>query len=115
MRQLLFTTCLVFVTFLTSGCDELQPPKPTTKTAKENRVPVRRFILTKFDAGVAFDTQTGQLCKTWEWQPLGKEPATDLSGNRPQRMVGEFTPSCLSVYKAYPSGTGTTSENLSDE
>jgi len=51
------------------GCDALNtPPKTATKqaqvVAKEKRVSVRRFALTKFAGDVAFDTQTGQTCRT---------------------------------------------------
>lgn len=64
-----------------------------------------RFVLTKFDGGVAFDTQTGQICKTWEWQPIGEPAKADANGNRAQRAFGEFAPTCLSLYQEYPSGT----------
>jgi hypothetical protein len=112
-RTILIGFCLLF-----SGCEGLIPESKQikTKVVKENRVPVRRFVLTKYDAGVAFDTQTGQLCKTWEWTPIGKEPPVDKeSGGRAQRTLGEFAPTCVSLYKEFPSGTGTTSENLPDE
>lgn len=114
-RIALMGLCVLF-----SGCEDVQPAKPAKpvkpQIVKENRVPVRRFILTKYDSGVAFDTQTGQLCRTWEWTPVGKESPIDKeTGGRAQRLVGEFTPTCLSLYKDFPSGTGTTSENLSDE
>jgi hypothetical protein len=108
---------LLGLCFLASGCEEFQQSRqPQAKIAKESRVPVRRFILTKFNADVAFDTQTGQLCKTWEWTPLGKELPTDKNtGARAPRTLGEFSPTCVSLYKDFPSGTGTTSENLPDE
>jgi hypothetical protein len=55
----------VIGSFGLASCEEFQQAKPAkTKIVKENRVPVRRFILTKYEADVAFDTQTGQLCKT---------------------------------------------------
>jgi len=108
---------LVGLVFLLAGCEELQQPKTAkTKIVTENRVPVRRFILTKYDADVAFDTQTGQLCKTWEWEPIAKlTPQQEASGVHPSRALGEFSPTCISLYKQYPSGTGTTSEVLADE
>jgi len=110
---------IVLVLFF-SGCEEFQQaqqPKPVkTQTVKENRVPVRRFILTKFNADVAFDTQTGQICKTWEWEPTGKlTPQQEASGVHPPRAFGEFSPTCVSLYKGYPSGVSTTSEVLPDE
>jgi hypothetical protein len=108
---------LVGLGFLFSGCEEFQQPKPAnTKIVKESRVPVRRFILTKYDADVAFDTQTGQLCKTWEWQPMAKlTPQQEASGVHPPRALGEFSPTCISLYSQYPSGVGTTTEVLPDE
>lgn len=67
---------------------------------------INRFTLVPNSAGVAFDTQTGQICRTWDWKPLGKEPNADpVSGNIPQRQFGEFSPTCLSIYQQYPSGT----------
>jgi hypothetical protein len=84
---------VLVVGLLLSGCEEFPiTTKPaTSKTvkvpplAKESRVPVRRFILTKYDAGVAFDSQTGQLCRTWEWALVNKPAAkADESGNVPQ-------------------------------
>jgi hypothetical protein len=107
---------LAFLALLLSfdGCDQLSPkPKPTPK---ENRVPVHRFVLTRASEDVAFDTQTGQLCRTWEWTPIGKASKPDPdSGNMPQRKFGEFAPSCLSLYEKYPSGVNTQSEALADE
>ena len=82
--------------FSSSGCDEFQQaqqkPKPVkSQTVIENRVPVRRFILTKYNADVAFDTQTGQLCKTWEWEPTAKlTPQQEASGVHPARAMGEI-------------------------
>lgn len=104
-----------------SGCDQLidtQKAKPIKPVAvpKENRVPVHRFVLTKFDGGVAFDTQTGQICRTWDWQPGGKpEKANPETGWRPQRTFGEFAPTCLSVYQQYASGMNPQSESIPDE
>ncbi len=70
-------------------------PQPTT--------PIRRFVLVTRAPGVAFDTQTGQLCRTWDWQVTGKEPPLDpTTGGFPQRQLGEFSPTCLSVYQQYP-------------
>src|SRR5882762_253157 len=101
------------------GCDELNPSskKPGSKAqaTKESRVPVHRFVLTRYDAGAAFDTQTGQLCRTWDWTVVGKPTRSDESGIVPQRSVGELTPTCLSLYARYPSGVNTQSEALSDE
>jgi hypothetical protein len=77
---------------------------------------VHRFVLTRESGDVAFDTQTGQICRTWEWAPVGKAPKPDPeSGNRAQRSFGEFTPTCLSLYQRYPSGVNNQSEALADE
>jgi len=107
----------VIGSFALAGCEEFQQPKQAkTKIVKESRVPVRRFILTKNDADVAFDTQTGQLCKTWQWEPLAKlTPQQEASGVHAPRALGEFSPTCISLYNQYPSGVGTTSEALPDE
>jgi hypothetical protein len=105
------------------GCDELnnQPSSPPNKSAKpaatqkESRVPVHRFVLARGDGGVAFDTQTGQICRTWSWQPMGKPEKPDSEGNTPQRQFGEFAPTCIYIYQQYPSGTSFESESLPEE
>ena len=93
-----------------SGCDSsgTKPaPKPAAK-AVAAKAPLHRFILARFpaDDGVAFDTQTGQICRTWEWAPASKAATPTTEGITPQRSVGEFTPTCLSIYEKYPSGSG---------
>ena len=103
------------------GCEEFAPnatqqPKKPQSVTKESRVPVHRFVLTKFAGGVAFDTQTGQICRTWDWSILGKPEKPDpVTGIVPQRSFGEQSPTCVSLYKDYPSGTTAQSELLSDE
>jgi hypothetical protein len=68
------------------------------------------------NASVAFDTQTGQICRTWDWQPIGAPSKTDpVSGNTPQRSFGEFAPTCLSLYKDFPSTSSTNTAVISDE
>ena len=80
-----------------------QPPRPISKI---HRTPVHRFTLLRNDPGVAFDTQTGQVCRTWGWVPGGKPATADPeSGNTPQRTFGEFSPTCLELYKQYESGS----------
>jgi len=65
-----------------------------------------RFVLTKFDGGVAFDTQTGQICRTWDWLPVGGHPKANAeTGTTPQIAFGEYAPTCLFLYEQYPSGT----------
>ena len=110
----------IFSVFLFCGCDQLiDQPAKTNKSVKapqvkENRVPVHRFALVRTDADVAFDTQTGQICRTWEWKSIGKTKTSDEGGTIP-RNFGELAPTCLSLYQQYPSGVSTQTEALSDE
>ena len=96
-----------------SGCEQAKPEKPEkVKVIKQNRVPVHRFTITR-DSNVAFDTQTGQICRTWEWEPKGKQQFSD-DGSAIPRSFGEFAPTCLSVYQNYPSGTDVQSESVQE-
>ena len=96
---------LLSLAVLQGSCPANPPAKPQTqKQSQVPQTPIHRFIPTH-DLGLAFDTQTGQLCKTWDWQPLAPEVKPDKEGKIPQRTYGEFTPTCLSVYKEYPTGT----------
>jgi hypothetical protein len=90
---------LVSLLLVTSGCELLQ--EKTKSKVGQSQTPIRRFELTK-NPDVAFDTQTGQLCRTWAWKPSGPEPKPDEDGTFPQRSTGEFTPTCISLYEAYP-------------
>ena len=54
-----------------TGCGELQQSSAkaaaTSKPQKaQSRGTAHRFTLTKLNGGVAFDTQTGQICRTWD-------------------------------------------------
>jgi hypothetical protein len=118
-RTLLLT---LLATMVLMGCDQLsQPQKATTPTptpkAKVNRVAAaHRFVLTKFNGGVAFDTQTGQICRTWDWELTGKPAKPDpSSGTVPQREYGELAPTCLSLYQQYPSGADSGTEVVLDD
>jgi hypothetical protein len=97
------------------GCDDLAkqlgyvPEKPASakpQTPVQRAAPAHRFVLATRDTDLAFDTQTGQLCRTWDWKPtlppLKPEPASGLT---PQRMPGELTPTCLSLYEQYATRT----------
>lgn len=105
------------------GCDLLNqaqtPPAKKTESqasSRDRRMPVHRFVLTRLNPDVAFDTQTGQICRTWDWQPLGKAATPDATtGMTPQRQFGEFTPTCLSLYQTYPSATTPESETIPDD
>jgi hypothetical protein len=94
------------------SCDSNQP-KPLaapSKSIAKVRPPLHRFVLTRFptDAGVAFDTQTGQICRTWEWVPSGPNVSLDIlsRAKKSDIRIGEFAPTCLSLYEKYPSGPG---------
>ena len=116
-NRVFFSFALV-VTITALGCDSgkigLSPNsnKPQQTVAKQNRVPVHRFVITR-NSDIGFDTQTGQICKTWGWIPTGK-PKVDADGNPIARSYGEFAPTCIALYQLYPSGVETQSEAVSD-
>jgi len=95
------------------GCDEVAkdlgyvPVKAeaSKQTKPERPSPTRRFVLVEHHSDIAFDTVTGQLCRTWDWSLLGPHPKADPSGTVPQRAEGELAPMCLSLYQQYPSRT----------
>src|SRR5437879_4640274 len=89
------------------SCDQSTQQKSATTVRKQHAGVSHRFVMTKFDGGVAFDTQTGQICKTWVWEATGKPQKADTSGNVLPRTFGEFSPTCLSLYEKYPSGDDT--------
>ena len=91
-----------------SGCDNFisAQKKPVAATAKRGPA-IHRFTLTRGTSDVAIDSQTGQICRTWDWQVLGKASKPDpLTGNVPERKWGELAPTCLSLYQQFPSGSG---------
>lgn len=90
-----------------SGCDQLNPPPKPVKKANTTHRTSHRFVQLTLRPDLAFDTQTGQLCKTWEWSPTG---SIDPKHPEAQRTYGEFAPTCLSVYTGFMSGE----ENLPD-
>ena len=70
--------------------------------------PIHRFILTRYGGNdVAFDTQTGQLCKTWEWEIAGRALTDPNTGRSRQRQSGEFAPPCLTLFEKYPTDGAT--------
>jgi hypothetical protein len=86
------------------SCDQTTAPKKEpTKAAFTPRPGLHRFILTRIGIDVALDTQTGQLCRTWDWPPTAEPPK-----DKPFAEVkpGEYAPLCLTLYQQYPSGTG---------
>jgi hypothetical protein len=119
LRKTLPLTLLATMTLM--GCDQLSQsqrattPTPTPKS-KVNRFAAHRFVLTKFNGGVAFDTQTGQICRTWDWSLTGKPAKPDSSsGIVPQREYGELAPTCLSLYQQYPSGADSGTDVVLDD
>jgi hypothetical protein len=95
---------LAALLLLFQGCDQLvdstkNPPTAAKANPKEQpkapKSPIHRFVLTR-DGGVAFDTQTGRICRTWDWQLIAKQPKPDSEGNIPQRTFGELAPTCIS-------------------
>lgn len=74
-------------------------PAPAKRTTSH---PTHRFALAQPLKDVAFDTQTGQLCRTWDWEVMAKPSTPDKSGDVPERRVGELAPTCLSLYEKYP-------------
>src|SRR5271163_439017 len=103
--NVVFVAAAIFVLSQQSACDFSSPKSPPAKLTP--KAAPHRFVLTRLpDEGVAFDTKTGQICKTWAWSPGGKAPDPGpTSGNFPQRMVGEFAPTCLYLCEKYPSGS----------
>jgi len=61
----------------------------------QQQAPSRFITLSGPGYGVAFDTATGQICRTWDWTPVpAKPPATEP---RPEQLLGEFAPTCKSL------------------
>ena len=57
------------------------------------------------NTGLAFDTQTGQLCRTWDWAPTGKAMPNPITGKLGQAADGESTRTCQNVYRSEPTTT----------
>lgn len=92
-----------------SECNQA-PSKPQAPPPQRTIAPIRRFVLARPQTDVAFDTQTGQLCRTWEWSPAltnEKQPWVEMK-------PGQFTPLCVELYKKYPT-TGATGVTISDD
>ena len=96
----------------TIGCDQIldkptaQAPAPAPIAKSPHRRMAHRFVLTKYTGDVAFDTQTGQICRTWDWVQTGPL-ARDAKGVRLQWSFGELAPTCIVLYNGYQSGTYT--------
>ena len=90
-RPILAITILLAIA---TGCDQLADrPQPSARPSESHPHPIGRFEkLQNFRVDVALDTQTGQLCKTWQWE----------STNRKSPDPYENLPTCESLYKNFP-------------
>jgi hypothetical protein len=111
------TVTLLFI----AGCDDLakefgyQKAEPVKSQQQPSAsTPTHRFTANPHNVDLAFDTQTGQLCRTWDWSPIAPEVKPNAQGGVPQRMVGELTPTCLSLFKQYPT-TGNAASGVVQE
>ncbi len=71
-------SCVVFSLLSLVACHKEAAPKSPMETALTESPGVQRFMPVQFDDGVALDTQTGRLCKTWNWNYLGEKQGTGL-------------------------------------
>lgn len=49
---------------------------------------------------IALDTQTGQLCRTWDWSPSRDQPKSNPAL---EIKPGQYAPLCITLYNSYPS------------
>jgi hypothetical protein len=98
---LLCLTLLLFQNECPSEKKSPSQPHPVPRLQTGSH-PTHRFVLAQPLKDVAFDTQTGQLCRTWDWQAGGYETSPDKNGLVPERKVGQFAPTCLSIYQQSP-------------
>jgi hypothetical protein len=80
------------------GCDATKrdSPKPTQSSQGDTtQRPIRRFELTSVGFDIAFDTQTGQLCRTWDWNLKGPNTVA------PESKVTAVAPLCSKLYSQY--------------
>ena len=105
MKSISFALILPISLLTLAGCDQFtQPPKPEPKApvATAARPPIHRFTPAPNDFNVAFDTQTGEICRTWNWQVASKPAKPDpITGVTPPRQFGEDAPTCLSLYNSW--------------
>ena len=92
-----------------TGCEQLaeqsKPSSPAPSSVPERLShPIGRFEkIQNFRVDVALDSQTGQLCKTWEWQ----------STNRNTPDPYETLPTCDLLYKTFPTTEKSEREGIS--
>jgi hypothetical protein len=106
--------CLLLLTLIgvmvETGCPSGQQKQAPT-TAPVIVRPYRRFVPIAHGQGFlsfpywAFDTKTGQLCKTWSWTNPTVEKA-DASGDT-SKLAGldaaaAYTPTCKELWTAFP-------------
>lgn len=95
-------TSLLFL----SGCDDLANQagyeKSPAKKQPSLSTPTHRFVPYSHNDDIAFDTQTGQMCRTWDWSPVAPVARATPEGGFPERKAGEFAPTCLTLFKQYP-------------
>jgi hypothetical protein len=96
-KHVLFFIAAVIVCSI--GCEDPAKHSPTSRQIEstEKTFPIHRFenVTNAGLPGVALDTVTGQLCKTWDWS------------YKDQKMSGglDTLPMCLSLFKGTPSST----------
>ena len=70
--KFLYALCLLLI-WPQTGCDQ-SPTKQKDKIIEsqpskiQNQPPINRFVLVPQNMDLAFDSMTGQLCKSWNWQ-----------------------------------------------
>lgn len=94
--RILAVTCLAVI-LLQNDCQSAQKSS-APKAGHTASHPTHRFTLADPVKDVAFDTQTGQLCRTWDWTPA--KPDERDAGR--EVKLGQFTPTCVSLYEKYP-------------
>jgi hypothetical protein len=89
MKALLLTA-LALATLVCVGCDKQQAVAAAAPAPKpEHRVIEHRFVAVgASDGGLALDTTTGLLCRTWAW----RERTGDSD-------ISTFTPLCYTLYR----------------
>lgn len=104
------------IALMATGCDSPSQNNKLASKSSTQRSPIRRFEITQRGAAdVAFDTQTGQICRTWAWVPTEKErPPNPSTGLSPQIVWGQDAPTCVVLYRDFPSMSGDV-ESVPDE
>jgi hypothetical protein len=108
MKRAVAAVGLTVTLLCIAGCDDLakefgyQKSEPMKSQQPLPSSPTHRFIVYSHTVDIAFDTQTGQLCRTWDWSPVAPEAKPSATGGLPERKAGEFAPTCLSLFKQFP-------------